>query len=305
MTLPRQITRRGALALTLPAVLAAADADSPVRLGISASQMAEVNLSDARAAMKIWISRGTEGLKIAVDPNGKMVYTSTEILEKIRKHELDAVAISILEYRQVADLLDSSQIICTAGKEELEQYIILVKRNGPIHTLADLRGRQLRMLKSPRMCVAPAWLSTLLDEHHFGSAEQFFGSVTADSKASQVVLPVFFGKADACLTLKRTFDTIGELNPQVVKDLSVLAASPGMVVGFFIFRKNFHNVNRDKVILALSSLPENPAARQFNTLFQFDAVDVRGADCLTPALSILDAADAARGSARAPKRGTE
>jgi phosphonate transport system substrate-binding protein len=305
MTLPEQISRRSALALMLPSALSGADADLPVRLGISESQMAEVNLNDARAAMQVWLVRGTEDLRIAIDRNGKMVYTSQEILEKVRKHELDAVAISILEYRQVADLLDASQIICTAGTEELEQYVILVRRNGPIHSLADLRGRQLRMLKSPKMCVAPAWLLTLLDERHLGSPEQFLGAVTTDSKPSQVVLPVFFGKDDACLTLRRTFDTIGELNPQVVKDLSVLAASPGMVVGFFIFRKNFHNVNREKVIRALSELRANPAARQINMLFQFDALDVRGADCLIPALNILDAADAARGRVRAPKRGRE
>ena len=62
------------------------------------------------------------------------------------------------------------------------------------------------------------WLSTILEEGHCGSSDQFFGSVTTDTKVSRVVLPVFLGQADACLTSKAGFDTMCELNPQVAKD---------------------------------------------------------------------------------------
>ncbi len=306
MTLPRQSTRRSALAMMsgawLPAALPSDEPELPVRLGISESQMAEVNLNDARAAMQIWVNTMTNDLKIPIDHGGKLVYTSREILEGVRKQELDAVAISILEYRTVADLLDSSQIVSNAGAAGLDQYVILVRRNGPVQRLSDLRGRQLRMLKVPKMCAAAPWLLTLLDGRHLGIAEQFFGAVTTDAKASQVVLPVFFGKADACLTLKRSFDTMCELNPQVARDLSVLEISPTMVVGFFVFRKNYHSVNREKLIRALSGLRANPAGRQLNTLFQFNELAVRGYDCLSSALGVLNAADRAAGRFRAAER---
>jgi phosphonate transport system substrate-binding protein len=303
-----QISRRSVLALMpgawfwLPGALAVADGELPVRMGISDSQMVEVNLNDARAAMQIWVNRMNNDLKIPIDRSGNLIYTSQEIIEKVRRGELDAVALNILEYRQVADLLDSSQIISPAGVAGLEQYLVLVKRNGPVQSLADLRGRQLRMLTVPKMCVAPAWLFMLLEERHLGAPEQFFGALTTDAKASQVVLPVFFGKADACLTLKRSFDTICELNPQVAKELSVLAISPAMIVGFFIFQKNYRSLNREKVINALSGLRASPAGQQLNTLFQFDVLEVRGAGCLSAALGILDAADSIRRRIRATER---
>jgi phosphonate transport system substrate-binding protein len=277
----------------LPGVLAAADGDAPVRLAISESVLGDVNLNDARAAMLIWIKRVTQDLNLVIDL--KLLDTTQGILDRTRKGQLDAIALNVVEYRQIADLLDSSQIVTAAGAAGLEQYILLAKQNGGIQRLGDLKGRRLCMLKSPKMCVASAWLATLLDEGHYGQSEQFFGSVIPDAKFSRVVLPVFFGRAEACLTTKRGFDTMCELNPQVARDLIVLATSPVMVVNFYIFRKNYQSGLREKVFRALSSLRASPAGQQLATLFQFNELTVRDASCLVSALSVLDTAERARG----------
>ena len=239
----RASSRRQALALMLGASqrLAGAPAaeTAPVlRLAISESLVADVNLNDARAAMLIWIKRMSQDLNFQIDINPKVFDTTLEILNRARKGQLDAVALNVTEYRQVADELDSNQVVAGVGSTGTEQYVILAKQNGGIQKLGDLRGRRLLMLKVPRMCVAPAWLSTILEEGRFGPSEQFFSTVNAESKVSRVVLPVFFGQAEACLTTKRGFDTMCELNPQVAKDLRALAVSPEMVVTFYVFRKN-------------------------------------------------------------------
>ena len=168
------------------------------------------------------------------------------------------------------------------------------KRNSGFQHLGDLRGRRLCTLKTPKMCVAPAWLSTILDERRFGESEQFFGSVTTDTKASRVVLPVFFGQADACLTSKQGFDTMCELNPQVGKDLTAIASSPMMVLCFYVFNKNYHSPNRVRFLKVLSELHTSAAGRQLATLFQFDRLTVRDGSCLASALGILDTAERAR-----------
>jgi len=299
-------SRRHALALLLgawrwvPQALAAADSGAPVHLAISESVMGDVNLNDARAAMQVWLKRMTQDLNLVFD--SKLFATTQEILEGTHKGQFDCIALNIIEYRQIADLLDSSQIVTSAGAAGLEEYLILVKRDGGVRQLADLKGRRLSMLKTPKMCVAPAWLSTILDEGHYGPAEQFFGSVATDAKFSRVVLPVFFGQAEACLTSKRGFDTMGELNPQVSRDLKVLASSPAMVVNFYIFRKNYQGVQREKVIRALSGLGESAAGRQLATLFQFDALTVRDAGCLASVLGVLERADRAHGRRGAGNR---
>jgi ABC-type phosphate/phosphonate transport system substrate-binding protein len=299
----RRVTtsRRHALALMLgasrwlSAAPLAAEGSAPLRLAISENVVGEVNLNDARVAMQVWMKRMAQDMNLVVEYDPKVFETTPEILSRARRGLLDAVALNVIEYRQIADALDSSQVIANAGVEGPERYVILAKQNSAIQRLGDLRGRRLILLQAPRMCVAAAWLSTILDEGHFGPSEQFFGAVSTDPKVSRVVLPVFFGQADACLTSKRGFDTMCELNPQVAKDLKSLAISPPMVVTFYVFRKNYQSVFRERLVKALSGLRNTAAGRQFATLFQFEEAVVRDAGCLAPALAILDAADRARG----------
>jgi len=290
-------SRRQALAwmltagLSLRAAVAAADSGAPVRLAISESLVTDVNINDARAAMVIWLQRMMVDLNVVIEINPKVFDTTLEIVRRARTGQLDAVALNVVEYRQIADFLDPSEVMAEAGTEGEEQYILLAKRNGGIQHVADLRGRRLTMLKTPKMCVASAWISTLLDAGHLGPSDQFFGSVIEDTKVSKVVLPVFFGQTEACLTSKRSFDTMVELNPQVGKDLTAIASSPAMVVTFYVFHKNYHGVNREKFAKVYSNVRADAAGRQLATLFQFQALVVRDADCLAPALAVLSAAE--------------
>jgi phosphonate transport system substrate-binding protein len=294
-------SRRHTLALMLgaggwlPGALAAADSGPPVRLVISDSLVTDVNLNDARAAMQIWVRRMAQDLKVVVEFNPKVFDTTEEVLRRARSGQFDCVALNVVEYRQIADVLDDSQIIVEGGAPGLEQYVLLAKRESGIQHLGELRGRRLCTLKAPKMCVASAWLSTILDEGRFGSSDQFFGVVTTDTKASRVVLPVFFGQIDACLTTKRSLDTMGELNPQVAKDLTVIASSPAMLVTFYIFRKNYRGLSRESFAKVYSDLPATAAGRQIATLFQFESLVVKDIACLAPALAVLDSADRARG----------
>jgi phosphonate transport system substrate-binding protein len=144
------------------------------------------------------------------------------------------------------------------------------------------------------MCVATAWLSTVLDEGRFGMTEQFFSSVVTETKASRVILPVFFGQTDACVTSKRAFEMMCELNPQVAKELMAIATSPAMTLCFYVFRKNFHGLSRESFAMVYTTLHNSPSGRQLATLFQFDGMTVRDVSCLSGALTVLDAADRAR-----------
>jgi hypothetical protein len=279
----------------LPGVLAAADG-APVRFSISESLVTDVNLNDARAAMLVWIKQISASWELAIEFSPKIFDTAEEILRRARSGLVDAVGVNILEYRQIADVLDSSQIIVEAGAGGLDQYLLLAKQNSGIQHLGDLQGRQVTLLKVPKMCIAPAWLSTLLAAGHFGESEQFFGSVTAYTKVSRVVLPVFFGGIDACVTSKQGFDTMCELNPQVAKELRIVASSPPLVVNFDVCHKNFHDARREKFMKAQAGLRNSVAGRQIATLFQFDELVIRDVSCLAPALSILDAAERGRSS---------
>lgn len=301
------VSRRHAVASMLGAGgwLQAAEnsgAAGPLRLAISESLVTDVNLNDARAAMSIWIKIMSQELSIVVEISPKVFESGPEILRRARQGQLDAVALNIIEYRQIAEVLDPTQIVAMANEAAMERYVLLAKRSSGIQRLADLRGRRMCALKGARMCVADAWLATLLDAGSLGPVEEWFRSLTTDTKVSRVILPVFFGQADACLASKRGFDTMCDLNPQVARDLTTLAASPPLVPTFYAFHRNYQGRDRDRFARVYSNMGNSAAGRQLATLFQFDTLIPRDVSCLASALRILDAAERIQGRRGAGSR---
>ena len=293
---PAVHSRRQALAVLLgagpwlPRKLAGA-AGPAIRMGISESTVGDVNLNDARMAVQVWLKRLGAEVNLVIDP--KCFSTTREIVERVRNNQLDVVAVNALEYRLIANLLDSSEIVTAAGGDGVEQYLILIRRNGGVRRLGDMKGRRLVIMKAPKTCLAPAWLSTLLDDAGCGTAEQFFGSITTESKFSRVILPVFFGQADACLTSRRGFATMSELNPQVGKELQALASSAPLVPAFYVFRRNYPEAEKARLVNAIANLRNGIGGQELATLFQFDRLAVMSGDSLTSALNLLDKADRA------------
>jgi len=254
----------------------------------------DVNLNDARAAMQTWAKRLQSDLHVPIEFDARIFSPPEEIMRLLRNGQLDAAALNVVEYRTAGDIFDTSEMFVGSGTAGPDQYLAMVKRGSGLTRLADVAGRRLCILKAPKMCVAAAWLATLLAEQHLGTAESFFGSINLDTKVARVVLPVFFGQAEACLISKRGFEMMCELNPQVARDLTVIASSPLLVTCFYAFRKNYHGPNRDKFFNLRQTLLSSAAGRQIATLFQIEELTVRDSSCLDSSLSILDRADRLR-----------
>ncbi len=286
-------SRRQALAFLLGGwrLLRAAPAGGAVRMAFSESLVADVNINDARAAMTTWLKQLAKDLKYEIEYSPKIFDTSEEIVSRARSGRVDAVALNILEYRQIADCMDPSQVVTETSSRGLDQYVLLAKRESGPPQLAHLRGRRLCVLKSPKMCVASAWISNVLDAAHLGPAERFFGSIAMEPKIQRVLLPVFFGQADACVTTKESFETMCEMNPQVGVALQAVAMSAPLVVKFHVFHKNFALASRREFTRVIAEFGNNASGRQVATLFQFDQLIIRDGHCLESALAELEMAD--------------
>jgi ABC-type phosphate/phosphonate transport system substrate-binding protein len=286
------ISRRRALTVMLGAgpCLRRTMAAEPgaLRIAISESMVPEVNLNDARAAMQMWIKRMQSDLSVAIEIDGKVFSSTEEITRGIRSGQLDAAALNVVEYRPIADLFDRSEILVGSGVSGPDEYLLLVNRDGGYRRLADLRGCRLCMSANPKMCVAPAWLATLLEREQLGPPEAFFSHTASDTRVSRTILPVFFKQAEACVTSRRAFETMGELNPQVARSLEAVETSATLVTCFYAFRRNFHSPEREKLLRLHNGLLSNAAGRQLAALFQFDELMVRDASCLAGSLSILE-----------------
>lgn len=105
------------------------------------------------------------------------------------------------------------------------------------------------------------------------------------------MLPVFFGQADACLLSSYSYQLMVELNPQIGKELTVLAMSPPLVHAIIAFDRRFDAEQRNKVYQAMLSLQESPKGQQVLSLFGLERLIPGTPAELTASLALLEKHD--------------
>lgn len=281
------VSRRNALfALAAAGPPSARAGEDILRLGISESLVRDVSIADARAAMMVWMKRIAEDLRVDLRYVPEVFESQESLATKLKQGLLDTVAMNLLEYRRLREWLDPREITVPSQKTAL-RYVLLVRSDSGVAKVADLRGRRVLLLDSLQTCIAPAWLNTLIGAGGQESAGSFFSAVSRRPKPSQVILPVFFGQMEACITTQLSFLTAGELNPQILSKLKPLTVSPEIVSSLYAYRKGCPSNLRAKISRAMTGLASSPAGRQVLTLFQCESLLVRDISCLGDALSIL------------------
>ena len=115
---------------------------------------------------------------------------------------------------------------------------------------------------------------------------------------------VFFKQADACLITHRAFAVAGELNPQVTRQLRVIASSPPLISHITSHRMAMSETVSRLFREAALSLADTPGGQQVLRLFQHDSfVEISEKD-LAPTRALIEAhrrsASGLRGKAASP-----
>lgn len=271
------------------AELFASAVDRPFRLAFTSSMFAEVNENDVRAAMKVWIMTVAQERGIPVDPDPNIHRTVEDLMRFARTQPVDGFGITTPEYVVLSkEMLFDSFAAGVIGGEMTDVYILLVRQDSGLERLDQLAGRSLSVVDSPHMSLAVIWLDIALLEAKLKRTSDFFKKVTVDRKVSQVVLPVFFGKVDACLVTRDSFEVMCALNPQLEKQLRILSTSPPVVTGGFFFRRDSTSSSRQQILDSLTRLGASPAGRQILNLTQSEAIDVVSISCLDESLELLN-----------------
>ena len=288
----RGLIRR--LLLMLPLFLSATvfpgmGEETPVfHIGFSAATFGEVNENDAIAAVRIWAQELAQERGIPADPQPKILRGVAEITAALTNRTVDCLNLTADEYFALRNLMAMQDcVVAVKGHSITEEYVLLVNRGSGIGRLSDLRGRKLGLLHSSRASLAPVWSETILAREGLGSAADFYSQIVSAPKISQVVLPVFFRQLDACVVTRSGFETMVELNPQVGRQLQVIASSPPIVPVLFCFRADYSSPIRAKVLEELAHWHETPAGRQILTLFQSETLEEQPFSCLDSGMELL------------------
>jgi phosphonate transport system substrate-binding protein len=238
-------------------------------IGYSASVFSNVDHTDAKAATKVWADMIMRRKGATVESE-TMVLKDLPALEKaLAGKKVDLIFLLPQQYLEVRDRLPIVPLVISAPREGLyEEFVLLVRKDSAVSTLRELRKKQLNVETDQKGTLPLMWLETLLmKEGKLMDAKQFFASVKATRKPSQTILPVFFRQADGCVVTRASFNTMAELNPQLLKEIRVIAVSPPFVTAIGCLRKDYYEKYNSLLTEHLVNLHEDPQGKQILTLF--------------------------------------
>ena len=260
----------------------------PFRLGFSSRLFVDINETDAKVFLKVYTETIAKKVNFETDPRPVILDGVVALEQALQSGQVDSVTLTTLEYLTMSANMQSGPLVLPIiNGRSTEEYVLLVHRDGPIKEIGDLRGRSLVWIDNPRACLALIWLDTLLAQQGLGPTDQSFGKMTPTKKMSQAVLLVFFRQADVCLTTRSGFQTAAELNPQVGRQLRVLATSPELVNQIFCYRPDYPTPLLKEVVAAATTMHMTPDGRQLQTVFKVDRVEEQPPTCLDSARELL------------------
>lgn len=253
-----------------------------------ASMFTDLNENDARAALKAWGQTVARERGIPTDPEPQILQGMEALRRALRDRTVDAIGLTTAEYAELAPSTDLAPVFVALNRSNTtERYVLLVHQESPIQTVADLGGHKLLVHSNPRMCLALPWLDLVRQQAGLPPSSNSTGAVSRLAKLSSAVLPVFFRKSDACLVTRKGFDTMCELNPQLLRQLRVLAESPDYVPVMFGFRPDYDSPAKARLFEALTQLHQSPAGQQVLTVFQSERLVEQPITVLRDGLALI------------------
>lgn len=261
-------------------------ADPPVRFAMSDRLVRGVNMNDARAAIAMWGNQVIKHAGLQVVEKQDWVRPSATVMAGLRAGSLDLVCITVEEFLQAPDSVDVSELVVDDRRGQ--ELVLISRKDSNFNSLASLRGRSLLVLDNADALLAESWLGAELSRAGLPGPVQHFSTVTRLAKPSQVVLPVFFGRADAAIVTREAYNVMAELNPQLGAAIRPLLASPRLINSFLATRRGMPASIRNRIIEGILASKLDPALRQILTLFHVRGYVRCPQSCILPAVQLIE-----------------
>ncbi|MGA7108378.1 MAG: PhnD/SsuA/transferrin family substrate-binding protein [Terracidiphilus sp.] len=290
MTRRESLTRMAAAVAVAcaPKLCRAVEEIHPLRLAISVDTLAGANVNDARAAYMVWLRQVSSHYGIQSAVLVPEVFVPSEVLIRyVRQNLIDAYGITALELAKLVEWTDPDSLILQDYLIDGMEYVLLVHGNSHINAIADLRNGRIVSHLHRDMVLSPVWLGTLLAANNLPQPDHFFAEQMLNDKVNQVVLPVFFRRADAACLARRDWEMAVELNPQLGRDLHALAVSPKLIPIAMGFRRSTSADARKALIESIQKISSFTAGQQIVALYQSRAFAVRPIAAMKTTLDLV------------------
>lgn len=241
-----------------------------LNIGFTSSTFVDINRNDALAAIKVWADVIGEKRGHPIRSTTAVFDDGLALVKSLESGQLDLITLDAWLYVSLADSdLLLPVFVPVVGENVTDKFLILAHRDSGITAVDQLQGASLSFLLSPGRDVGRAWMEDLLVQQNLPPGHQFFGSVEDVEKLSAAMLPVFFGKRDACVVDRAGFETMSDLNPQVGRQLTIVAESPPFIEKVVCLRRGPFG-GREDLVASLAELHTDPRGEQILMVFKID-----------------------------------
>jgi hypothetical protein len=194
-----------------------------------------VNIDDARVALEMNINRQSTTGILDVEPKLEIIPDVATAAHRIRQKQLYGLNLTGIDYILLREMIAAEPLYVASAlsASPVESYIVLTKKEIDWEKLSAMAQRRLMVERYGQWDIGRIWLETELNQMQLPTSETFFTEIQAADRPTRLVLPVFFGQAEACLVAQSTYQTMVELNPQLGQKLRILTRSPGLIKSLF------------------------------------------------------------------------
>jgi len=242
-----------------------------LRIVFSSKAFVSVPKEDISVAVQVLTKKVAK--KSDISAESRIIENTAEIEKDLKAKKVDLIAVSPEEFIQIRARVPLEPVMVTVDNKSHEvELLLLARKDSGINRVADLKNKTIALPSKTTQfgAVYQVWTETLIMKEGTGSLGAFFSSVMETRNSSQAVMPVFFRKADACVVSSRSFEIASELNPQIARELKVIARIGKLCGGIIAQRGDMPDELKLKIRQALTTLHEDQEGRQMFVLFQLN-----------------------------------
>jgi len=244
-----------------------------LKFGFARSTFQDLNPKDLEASIKVLAQSLGRKWAHRFEVETRVFDNSADFETAMNRDEVQLAILGSWEYSGMDIRAAIEPMFVWVNKDHaLMESLLVARRNAGMEALKDLKGREIVLLDSSSSQLTVPWMDVLLGEARLGTPKTFFGRVEVVQKPTAALLPVFFGKRQACALDRRDFQTLTEMNPQLLSALQVIATSPPYLnIIVCLSRKGWPSGKlKADFTEALRELHLEPEGRQILMLFKAD-----------------------------------
>lgn len=220
----------GAAPGAAPAATQSAAAGEQLRLGMTTSVIESVSAADARAAAVLWAEGIASAVGLYRSVDGAIFNSLDEAVRAVNEGRTEILVLSSPEYLEAEKRLACHPAMAYEIMGEVTQEFVLVAKRGR-SALAPGGASVAMFLQNPKAELSHIWADTYFHETGVPRGLNAFASVRPMDRKGRATMAVFFGQADYAIDTRSAFASTVELNPQVGRDLEVVAHSDALLPG--------------------------------------------------------------------------